>query len=125
MVLIVGEPLGTVDRFLARWNWLDAMTDQTTAADATVHLKRVLTLPLVVLYGLGVTIGAGIYVLVGETAGRAGMAAPSAFLLAALVMLFPALSFAELACRYPFAAGAAQYSEESFRSRAVGLRSAC
>jgi amino acid transporter len=85
------------------------------------NLKRVLSLPLVVLYGLGVTIGAGIYVLVGETAGRAGMLAPLSFLAAAVVMLFPALCFAELSGRYPFASGAAQYAEESFGSRAVGL----
>ena len=31
-------------------------------------LKRTLTLPLLVLYGLGVTIGAGIYVLIGAAA---------------------------------------------------------
>ncbi|WP_248304625.1 hypothetical protein [Breoghania sp. L-A4] len=30
------------------------------------ELKRALSLPLVVLYGIGVTIGAGIYVLLGR-----------------------------------------------------------
>ena len=59
-------------------------------------LDRSLTLPLVVLYGLGVTIGAGIYVLVGATAGIAGQYAPLSFILAALVMLPSACSFAEL-----------------------------
>jgi amino acid transporter len=58
------------------------------------HLRRVLTLPLVVLYGLGVTIGAGIYVLTAETAARAGVHAPLAFVLAALVMAPSAGSFA-------------------------------
>ena len=85
------------------------------------QLKRILPLPLVILYGLGITIGAGIYVLVGETAGRAGMLAPFAFIGAAIVMLFPALCFAELSGRYPFSSGAAQYVEESFGSRAIGL----
>ena len=33
-------------------------------------LRRRLSLTLVILYGLGVTIGAGIYVLIGATAGR-------------------------------------------------------
>lgn len=84
-------------------------------------LKRVLSLPLVVLYGLGVTVGAGIYVLVGETAGRAGMLAPFSFLVAALVMLFPALCFAELSGRYPYASGAAYFVQESFRSDTMGL----
>jgi basic amino acid/polyamine antiporter, APA family len=86
-----------------------------------VQLKRILTLPLMVLYGLGVTIGAGIYVLIGETAARAGMLAPMAFIGAAVVMLFPALCFAELSVRYPFSSGAAQYVEESFGSRMAGL----
>ncbi len=85
------------------------------------QLKRILSLPLVILYGLGITIGAGIYVLVGETAGRAGMLAPFAFIAAAIVMLFPALCFAELSGRYPFSSGAAQYVEESFGSRTFGL----
>ena len=42
----------------------------------TVHLKRSIGLIGLVLYGLGVTIGAGIYVLVGETIVRAGPYAP-------------------------------------------------
>ena len=54
-------------------------------------LRRTLTLPLVVLYGLGVTIGAGIYVLIGATAGTAGIYAPLSFVLAAMVMLPSAL----------------------------------
>ncbi len=89
------------------------------------HLKRSLTLPYVVLYGLGVTIGAGIYVLVGEAAGRAGHQAPIAFIIAGVVMLFPAAAFAELAGRLPFAAGEARFVNEAFGkdwlTLAVGL----
>ena len=95
-------------------------TPITTGAPAT-RLNRVLSFPLVVLYGLGVTIGAGIYVLVGETTSRAGSLAPFAFALAALVMIFPALSFSELAVRYPFASGSAQYAEEGLKSRLAGF----
>ena len=51
-------------------------------------LKRSLTLPLMVLYGLGTTIGAGIYALVGELAAIAGYLAPASFLLAALMFPF-------------------------------------
>lgn len=71
----------------------------------TVQLKRSIGLPGLVLYGLGVTIGAGIYVLVGETIVRAGPYAPAAFLLSAIVMGFTAASFAELSGRVPQAAG--------------------
>ena len=73
------------------------------------------------LYGLGITIGAGIYVLVGETAARAGMLAPLSFIGAAIVMIFPALCFAELSGRFPYSSGAAQFAEEGFGSRATGL----
>ena len=41
-----------------------------------IALARKLGLPLAVLFGLGVTIGAGVYVLIGATAARAGMHAP-------------------------------------------------
>ena len=92
-------------------------------------LRRTLTLPMVVLYVLGVTIGAGIYVLVGEAAGRAGMAAPISFVIAGMVMICPAASFAELAGRLPFAAGEARFVDEAFRQRwltlAIGLAVAC
>ena len=47
------------------------------AAGASPALVRSLNLPLAVLFGLGVTIGAGIYVLIGATAGRAGRHAPT------------------------------------------------
>lgn len=36
-------------------------------------------------------------------------------------MLFPALCFAEMSGRFPFASGAAQYVEEGFGSRIAGL----
>jgi APA family basic amino acid/polyamine antiporter len=77
-------------------------------------LKRSLTLSLAVLYGLGVTIGAGIYVLVGIAAGRSGMHAPLAFVFAAIVMSFSAASFAELGTRMPVSASEAAYVEKAF-----------
>jgi APA family basic amino acid/polyamine antiporter len=88
-------------------------------------LRRTLSLPMVILYGLGVTIGAGIYVLIGETAARAGMSAPISFVVASLVMVCPAASFAELTGRLPFAAAEAHFVDEAFHLRwltlAVGL----
>jgi amino acid transporter len=86
------------------------------AAPRDVTLKRSLTLTNAVLYGLGVTIGAGIYVLIGAAAGRAGMYAPLAFVVAALLMGLTAASFAELGGRMPVAAGEAAYVRAAFRS---------
>jgi APA family basic amino acid/polyamine antiporter len=84
-------------------------------------LKRALSLPLVVLYGLGVTIGAGIYVLIGVTAGRAGIFAPMSFVIAAFVMSFSAASFAELSGRYPVSAGEAAFVRAGFKSKTFAL----
>lgn len=79
-------------------------------------LKRTLTLTNSVLYGLGVTIGAGIYVLIGAAVARAGMYAPLAFLIAAVLMGLTAASFAELGGRMPVAAGEAAYVRAAFQS---------
>src|SRR5664279_3719 len=95
------------------------------ARNASPRLVRSLTLTHAVLYGLGVTIGAGIYVLVGIAAGRSGMHAPLAFLGAALVMGFSAASFAELGTRMPVSASEAAYVQAAFNrywlSLGVGL----
>ncbi len=103
----------------------DRGKDEPAGAHHGPPLKRSIGLPLAVLYGLGVTIGAGIYVLVGAAAARAGMQAPFAFILAALVMAPSAASFAELSSRLPLSAGEAAYVKEGFRSewlaRAIGL----
>ena len=79
-----------------------------------VTLKRSLTLPQLVLYGLGTTIGAGIYALIGELAGISGYLAPVSFLVASLIAGLTAMSFAELSGRYPRCAGAALYVKEGF-----------
>lgn len=88
-------------------------------------LRRRLSFALLTLYGLGTTIGAGIYVLVGKVAAAAGLFAPVSFLVAALHAAFTALSFGELAARYPKSADEAVYLEAVFGhtglSFAVGL----
>lgn len=73
-----------------------------------------MSLPLLVFYGIGTILGAGIYVLVGKVAGEAGMYTPVSFMLAALLAGFSAFSYAELAARYPKSAGEAVYIEKGF-----------
>lgn len=89
------------------------------------ELVRSLSLAHALLYGLGVTIGAGIYVLVGVMASRSGMHAPLAFLIAVIPMALSAASFAELGTRMPVSASEAAYVQAAFGnewiSRAVGL----
>lgn len=80
-------------------------------------LRRALGLPLLTLYGLGVIIGAGIYVLIGAVVAAAGAAAPLSFVLAGGVAALTGLSYAELAARFPEAAGAPVYVQHAFGSR--------
>ncbi len=88
-------------------------------------LRRSLTLPLLTLYGLGVTVGAGIYVLIGATVSQAGPFAWIAFLLAAVVVGFTALSYAELATRYPVSAGEAVYVQSGFGRKSLATAIGC
>jgi APA family basic amino acid/polyamine antiporter len=74
-----------------------------------VSLKKNINLPLLIFYGLGNTLGAGIYVLVGKVAGIAGLFAPIAFIVSSLVVIFTALTYSELSARYPLSAGEAVY----------------
>src|SRR6188472_3791645 len=94
-------------------------TDMTAdpPAGSAVPLRRRLGLPLLVLYGTGITVGAGIYVLIGQVAGRAGSFAPWSFVLAAAVMALTVASYAELSTRFPVSAGEAAYVLAAFSSR--------
>ncbi len=59
-------------------------------------LKRSLGLFEVTLYGVGMIIGAGIYVLIGKVAGLAGYGIWLSFLLSSFIAIFTGLSYAEL-----------------------------
>src|ERR1039458_3367025 len=82
-------------------------------------LQRRLSLPLLVLYGIGITIGTGIYVLIGAVAGHAGTYAPWSFVLAAVVMAFTVGCYAELTTRFSVSAGEAAYVRAVCRRRAA------
>jgi len=77
-------------------------------------LRRSIGLPLLTFYGLGTILGAGIYALIGEVVAMAGAAAPSSFVLAAVLAGMTAFSFAELASRIPKSAGEAAYVGAAF-----------
>lgn len=84
-------------------------------------LKRSLSLSLLTFYGLGTILGAGIYVLVGKVAIHAGPYVPVAFLIAALLAALTALSYAELAARYPKSGGSAVYVQAGFQRQWLAL----
>ena len=89
------------------------------------ELRRTIGLPVLLFYGLGNILGAGIYVLIGKVAGEAAIYAPFAFLVASIVATFSAFSYSEMSARYPLSAGEAVYIDEGFHlpslSRLTGL----
>lgn len=97
------------------------MSSATNSQSAKPTLKRNLGLVLLVLYGLGNILGAGIYVLVGKVSGAAGFHAPVAFVLAAVVAAFTAFAYGELSARYPVSAGEAVYLQNAFANRALSI----
>jgi amino acid transporter len=80
-------------------------------------LERSLSLTQVTLMSIGIILGAGIYVVIGQAVGMAGNAVWISFIIAALVATFSGLSYAELSSRFPTAAAEYTYVEESFGSR--------
>ncbi len=84
-------------------------------------LKRSLSTPLLTLFGLGNILGAGIYVLVGEVAGAAGIHAPLAFIFAMVIAALTASSYMELSSRFPKSAGSAVYAFQALKSRWLSL----
>jgi len=64
-------------------------------------LKRVLTLKEVIIFGVGIIIGAGIYSIIGKTAEVAGFGIWISVLIAGIITLFTGLSFAEMTSLYP------------------------
>jgi amino acid transporter len=68
---------------------------------------------------VGAILGAGIYVLVGEVVAVAGGLAPWSFLIAALIAVVTAFSYAELSARFPRSAGEAVYVEQGFQNNGL------
>jgi len=87
----------------------------TSAAPlAPAQLRRVLGLPEVTASGIGIIIGAGIYVLLGAATAAAGATVWLAFLLAATLALLTGLSYAELSSMFPRAGGEFEYARQVF-----------
>ena len=89
------------------------------AAEAPIELKRAITGRLLFFYVLGDVLGSGIYVLVGAVAGAVGGAFWSAFAVGVIIATLAGLAYAELATKYPQAAGASLYVERAFGNRGL------
>lgn len=84
-----------------------------TEADS---LKRVFSLPMLVIYGVGDILGAGIYAVVGRIAGLSGALVWASFVVAMVVAAFTALSYAEMGSRFPKSGGVAYFVHRAFQT---------
>lgn len=76
---------------------------------AVSDLRRVLGLPMLLFYGVGVIVGAGIYSILGAAAGIAGADVWLSLLIGAIPALLVGLCYAELATMIPRAGGSYVY----------------
>lgn len=79
-----------------------------------IELKRVLGLPLLTFYGIGMILGAGIYSIIGSAVGVAGESVWLSLIFAAITATLAALSYAELATMFPVVGGEYIYLKQAF-----------
>lgn len=89
------------------------------------ELKRTLGLLQVVLYGVGLILGAGIYVIIGDVSAIAGNAMWISFILAAFIASLTGLSYAELASMFPKSAAEYVYVKYAFDKNFVAIFVGC
>ncbi len=97
----------------------DAAPGAGSQSAEPVALRKRLGIFETTVSGIGIILGAGIYVLVGEAAGRAGNGVWASFLMAAAMAAIIGLSYAELASIFPRAGADYEYARQ-----ALGLRPA-
>ncbi len=91
----------------------------TSSGSRTVNrnkneLSRSVSLPFLVFYGIGVTVGAGIFALSGEVVALAGQYATWSFLIAGVIAGLTAVSYSVLSSKEARAAGEAWYVAQVF-----------
>ncbi|KAH6818615.1 cationic amino acid transporter 2 [Perilla frutescens var. frutescens] len=86
-------------------------TKSSSSSSSPHHLAKALTIPHLIAIGVGSTIGAGVYILVGTVAREhSGPALTFSFLIAGIAAALSAFCYAELASRCPSAGSAYHYS---------------
>ncbi len=85
------------------------------------ELKRSMSLFHLTMYGVGLILGAGIYVLIGEAIGFAGNSVWISFLLGTIVAVFAGLSYAELTALFPKAAAEYTFVKNAFKNNFIAF----
>jgi len=92
----------------------DAAMNADRVDPPAVGLDRALGLWQVTASGVGIIVGAGIYVLIGEATALAGPRVWMGFVLAAALSALTGISYAELASMFPKAGAEYEYSRHAY-----------
>ncbi|OGI15284.1 hypothetical protein A3K63_05090 [Candidatus Micrarchaeota archaeon RBG_16_49_10] len=84
-------------------------------------LKKDVNLFTLVMYGIGVIVGAGIYVIIGKAAAMTGNSLWMAFMVSFFVGGFTAMSYAELSSMFSKDASIYHYTQNAFRKEWVSV----
>jgi len=98
-----------------------ATTVDTAPTEPDTKLRRGITGPLLFLFILGDVLGAGIYALMGVLSAEVGGVLWLPLLVALLLALLTAGSYAELVTKYPRAGGAAVFAERAFKKPLISF----
>ena len=77
------------------------------------------------MYGVGLILGAGIYVIIGDVAAVVGNAMWVSFIVASIIALFTGLSYAELSSIFPKSAAEYVFAKNVFGSHFIALMVGC
>jgi APA family basic amino acid/polyamine antiporter len=94
---------------------------ETTSSDSPTQLKRDISGKMLYLFILGDVLGAGIYALIGQIAGEVGGVTWVPMIVALLLALLTAASYAELVTKYPKAGGSAVFAERAYKRPVVSF----
>jgi APA family basic amino acid/polyamine antiporter len=84
-------------------------------------LDKSISLPQAIVYGVGVIVGAGIYTLIGITAGIAGPLLWAAFIVAGLIAALTAISYSKLTFLFPKEAAETVYVLEATKNKPLAF----
>ncbi|XP_057539239.1 cationic amino acid transporter 3, mitochondrial-like isoform X1 [Amaranthus tricolor] len=102
--------IGNWFKCLVRRKQIDS-SSSSSSMNGQPQLARALSVPHITAIGIGTTIGAGVYILIGTVARECtGPALTLSFLFAGVVAALSAFCYAELASRCPSAGSAYHYS---------------
>lgn len=99
----------------------DTASASASASEKPTKLRRAVTGPLLFAFILGDVLGAGVYALMGVLSEKVGGMLWAPLLVALLLAMLTAGSYAELVTKYPRAGGAAVFAERAFRSPIVSF----